>query len=202
MNITMSANGRAYLTDGLVILLGQTKSAQSAEKKAYLSTSRSDKQIELIEEASRTVPAHQDLDGDGELRTWEIPGELQPVYRDALLAYGTAVAKMRYDGESKYHVDMAGAKKRVVDTQQVLREIGDKRDILVEMEERERKREQKEQKEKADPSQLAIGDGVDGLGSPPPGAADVSPIRMTKTPARKAASKSPRPPNPRGRRFE
>lgn len=191
MKITMGASGRAYLTDGLVILLAQTKSAQAAEKKAYLSTARSDKQIELIEEASVTVPLYQELDGDGEERTWEIPSELQPVYRDGLLQYGTTVAKMRYDGESKLHLDMAGAKKRVVDVQQVLRALGDQRDILVEMEERERKREQKE-KVKLDPKQLEMGEGVDGLGHAPPPAAYVSPIRTTKTPERKAASKVPK----------
>lgn len=182
MKITLTAGGRSRLVDGLALLLAQTKSARGAEAKAYLSTSKTDRQIELIVEAARTVPAYSEIeDPETEKKSWEIPMELDVVYRDGLLAYGTTVAKIRYEAEKKLHLDLPSAKKRVVEIQALLKELGDGRDVVVEMEQREREKERKREAKanKPDPAQIGIGDGegVDGLGSRPPRADDVVPIR-------------------------
>lgn len=182
MKITLTAGGRSRLVDGLALLLAQTKSARGAEAKAYLSTSKTDKQIELIVEAGRTVPSYSDIeDPETEEKTWEIPMELDVVYRDALLAYGTTVAKIRYEAEKKLHLDLPPAKKRVVEIQALLKLLGDGRDVVVEMEQREREKERKREAKanKPDPAQVTLGegDGVDGLGNAPPRAENVDAIR-------------------------
>lgn len=198
MRITLTSGGRSRLIDGLALLLAQTKSARGAEAKAYLNTSKTDKQIELIQEAARTVPSYNEIDDpETEIRIWEIPMELDVVYRDALLAYGTTVAKVRYEAEKKLHLDLPTAKKRVVEIQALLRELGDGRDVIVEMEQREREKERKREAKanKPDPAQLGIGDGegVDGLGARPPRAEDVDPIhvedRIAASPAPRGAAK-------------
>lgn len=203
MKITLTAGGRSRLIDGLALLLAQTKSARGAEAKAYLSTAKTDKQIELIAEAARTVPAFNEIDDpETEIRIWEIPMELDVVYRDGLLAYGTTVAKVRYEAEKKLHLDLPTAKKRVVEIQALLRELGDGRDVIVEMEQREREKERRREAKanKPDPAQLGIGDGegVDGLGARPPRAEDVDPIHVDD---RIAASPAPRPPGAARRQF-
>lgn len=195
MNITLTAGGRSRLIDGLALLLAQTKSARGAEVKAYLPTGKTDKQIELIAEAARSVPKYSDIDDpDTEPLTWPIPSELHIVYRDALLAYGTTVAKIRYEAEKKLHLDLPPAKIRVVEIQALLKELGDSRDVIVEMEQREREKERRREAKvnKPDPAQLAIGDGVDGLGNAPPRAGDVDRILVEED--RIAAS--PAPPRP------
>lgn len=174
MKVELNPAGREFLIDGLAHLLAQVRIAVREEKKAFLPHSKSEKQVELVQEAGRTVPAAS-AKGD----EWDIPGELLPVYRDALVMEGFKLEGLRKK-EIELKVDPTKTKEKMDAVQAALKKLGDQRDLFAMIEEENRKQE-RASKPASDPAQLdalaGTGDGVDGKGHPPPKASDVTPIR-------------------------
>jgi len=194
LKTTMKSPGREFLLDGLTELLAQTRLAILHEKKAFLPYSRAEKQVELVQEAAKTVPA-----ADGETVTWDGPGELVPVYRDALVILGFKLEKLR-KAEVELKVDPGKTKAKMNQVQEILKELGDQRDLFSMIEEQNRKAERAAKSTPPDPAQTNLldgaeeGDGVDGKGNRPPKAVDVVPIRSRvdrDRPERAAASPAP-----------
>jgi hypothetical protein len=188
MKTTMKSPGREFLLDGLTELLAQTRLAILHEKKAFLPIARAEKQLELVQEAAKTVPA-----ADGETVTWDGPGELVPVYRDALVILGFKLEKLRKT-EIELKVDPTKTKQKMNAIQEHLKELGDQRDLFSMIEEQNRKAERAAKGSTPDPAQTDFleGDGVDGKGTRPPKAVDITPIRSrVDKPGRAAASPAP-----------
>lgn len=193
MKTTMKSPGREFLLDGLTELLAQTRLAILHEKKAFLPIARAEKQLELVQEAAKTVPA-----ADGEEVEWDGPGELIPVYRDALVILGFKLEKLR-KAEIELKVDPSKTKAKMNQVQAILKELGDQRDLFSMIEEQNRKAERASKGSPPDPAQTdflepgpADGDGVDGKGTRPPKATDITPIRSRADRGDRAAA-SPAP---------
>lgn len=164
MNVTLGASGREFLIDGLAHLLAQVRVAVREEKKAFLPIAKTEKQVELVQEAGKTVPSV-----GGDVDEWDIPGELLPVYRDALVMEGFKLEGLR-KREVEMKVSPTGTKKKMDEIQKHLKTLGDQRDLFQLIEEENRKAERAAKAgPPPDPTQQD-------LLAPPPKAKDVEPL--------------------------
>lgn len=193
--VALVAQGREFLSDGLAELLDQTRLALLHEKKAFLPISKTEKAIELVQEAGKTIPAWAD---GVDKKEWDIAGELLPVYRNGLVILGFKLEGLRKK-EVELKVDPSKTKKKMDLVQLFLKELGDQRDLFQLVEEQNRKQERRG-KDAPDPAQQnflepgpADGDGVDGKGTPPPKADNVVPLRPRRSNGDDRAAASPAP---------